>query len=101
MTEHHFIDFSKPYFQQLMELIDGKPKGSVDGKVKRETLGDGYLGALQVMTAENHAYHAGIITEDADGVLHFDREKLDEILANGYTPGRGYTAPCVFDCGKG
>ena len=99
MTTHEYTNsFEKDWFVRLMELLDGTPNGTVTGAEKRERLGDDYLGALAVMTAENNAYHAGIISKDAKGILRFNREKLDDIVANAERDGGYFIAPCVFDC---
>ena len=102
MTMHEYANFGTGWFRRLMELVDSKPNGSVTGAEKREAMGDDYMGALQILTAQNHASHAGIISEDDNGLVRFDRDRLDDLIANAKRTDDGAViAPCVFDCGKG
>ena len=99
MTMHEYASLDTGWFRRLMELLDGKEDGSVTGTEKREVMGDDYMGALQILTAQNHACHAGILTKDDTGHVRFDREKLDRIIADGKRTDDGVIiAPCVFDC---
>lgn len=77
------------WFRGLMKFLDGTC-GDVTLGAMRDHIGrEANLGPLDFMLACNNAFHAGILQEDARGVVHFNTDILDTIIervdANGST----------------
>ena len=89
------------WFRDLMKFLDGT-RGDVTLGAMRDHIGrEVNLGPLDFMTACNNASHAGILREDARGVVHFDADLLDTIIKRAVAEGSiGYiSVECVKpDC---
>lgn len=84
------------WFRDMMQFLDGTrgdvPLGAIRDHIGREA----NLGPLEFMTARNNAFHAGILQEDTSGVVHFNADVLDTIIAR--ADAEGSTGNISVEC---
>lgn len=98
MTQHNYAYFGTDWFRRLMEYLDGRKNGKrVSVGEMRKAIEPQWMAAIELLIAHNHACHAGILTEAADGVMKFNRDTLERLIDNADDPNR-IRASCVFDC---
>lgn len=90
-------------FEIFLKALDGARAGEFSlakarAVVQRENR---FFSALDFWTWQNNAYHAGIITEEADGTLRLDSERLAEVRAMPVSKAGWITIDCCFQECKG